>query len=178
LRRPWFRSIIVIGTLSATKKSSRAISSVTGIPRKVLTDQDLNESSMAQRMSWAANRSATRIEDMVQHLMGLFDIHMPMLYGGGDKAFSRVHVKIMKATGDDSILAWKNPDAGASTFCGLLAKSPRGFMDCRDICCESPLTMPHTNLGLRLELSLDPLPGSKNCYVALLQAKEQEERHV
>ncbi|KAJ4301912.1 hypothetical protein N0V90_004008 [Kalmusia sp. IMI 367209] len=156
----------------------RAISLVTGIPPKVLRDQDLSDSSVAQRMSWAANRSTTRIEDIAYSLMGLFDIHMPMLYGEGDKAFTRLQVKIMKATGDDSIFAWKNPDAGASTFSGLLARSPRDFMYCTDIHRGKPLAMSNTNLGIRLELSMEPLPRNKECYVALLQAKNNEKRHV
>ena len=33
-------------------------------------------------------RQTTRIEDMAYCLLGLFDVHMPLLYGEGRKAFA------------------------------------------------------------------------------------------
>lgn len=43
--------------------------------------------SIAQKMSWAANRATTRIEDRAYSLLGLFNVNMPLLYGEGDRAF-------------------------------------------------------------------------------------------
>jgi len=57
-------------------------------------------------MSWAAMRQTTRIEDMAYCLLGLFDVHMPLLYGEGRKAFRRRQEKILKKTDDLSLLAW------------------------------------------------------------------------
>ncbi len=37
--------------------------------------------SIAQKMSWAARRKTTRIEDQAYSLMGLFQVNMPLLYG-------------------------------------------------------------------------------------------------
>lgn len=61
--------------------------------------------SVAQRMSWAANRETTREEDIAYSLMSLFDVHMPLLYGEGRKAFIRLQEEIMKDWNDQSILA-------------------------------------------------------------------------
>ena len=45
---------------------------------------------VARQMSWAARRETTRSEDIAYSLMGIFDVNMPMLYGGGSKAFIRL----------------------------------------------------------------------------------------
>ena len=66
------------------------IAEVTGIPLSVLRTGDLNQASVAQKMSWAANRKMTRAEDRAYSLMGLFGIHMPMLYGEDGNAFRRL----------------------------------------------------------------------------------------
>ncbi len=79
---------------------------ITNVPGLVLRDQKrLPSYSVAQRMSWAANRQTTRAEDRAYCLMGLFDIHMPMLYGEGDAAFGRLREEIMKRSDDQSLLA-------------------------------------------------------------------------
>ena len=57
-------------------------------------------------MSWAAMRQTTHIEDMAYCLLGLFDVHMPLLDGEGRKAFRRLQEKILKKTDDLSLLAW------------------------------------------------------------------------
>ncbi|POR39250.1 Uncharacterized protein TPAR_00553 [Tolypocladium paradoxum] len=36
-------------------------------------------------MSWAANRRTIREEDVVYSLLGIFDIHMPAIYGEGEE---------------------------------------------------------------------------------------------
>ncbi|EMR67263.1 putative het domain-containing protein [Eutypa lata UCREL1] len=60
------------------------ISSVTGIEVPVLQGlTDLHEVSIAKKMSWAATRQTSRIEDVAYCLLGLFDVNMPLLYGEG-----------------------------------------------------------------------------------------------
>ncbi|KAF2174755.1 hypothetical protein K469DRAFT_770495, partial [Zopfia rhizophila CBS 207.26] len=39
--------------------------------------------SVAQKMSWASERSTTRPEDIAYSLMGIFNVNMPLLYGEG-----------------------------------------------------------------------------------------------
>lgn len=62
--------------------------------------------SIAQRMSWAAKRQATRAEDVAYSLLGIFDVHMPMQYGEGTRAFVRLQSEILKSTNDLSLFAW------------------------------------------------------------------------
>ena len=59
------------------------ISQITNIDVTALTGAEISQFSIAERMSWAADRKATRQEDLAYSLMGLFNVNMPMLYGGG-----------------------------------------------------------------------------------------------
>jgi hypothetical protein len=84
------------------------ISSVTHIDQNVLSGGDsLKSYSVATKMSWAANRSTTRTEDIAYCLMGIFGINMPLIYGeGGANAFFRLQKEIIKGTNDLTIFAW------------------------------------------------------------------------
>src|ERR1700761_2263132 len=88
------------------------ISEITNIQRVVLVDAAPEKASIAQRMCWASKRSAKRIEDKAYSLMGLFDVHMPLLYGEGIRSFQRLQKKIIKSSDDETIFAWTNPGAG------------------------------------------------------------------
>ncbi|EGO55850.1 hypothetical protein NEUTE1DRAFT_47420 [Neurospora tetrasperma FGSC 2508] len=84
--------------LGSRSKWARHISKATGIDVRFLLgiERDpfeswdleavLRDTSVATKMSWAAGRQTTRVEDQAYCLLGLFDIHMPMLYGEGRKA--------------------------------------------------------------------------------------------
>ena len=107
-----------------TKWSLRnEISRATGITHQQMIDH--RRVNIATKMSWAALRETTRIEDTAYSLLGLFDINMPLLYGEGDKAFQRLQHEILQTQAhDESIFAW----ADAKTYhCGLLARSPKAF---------------------------------------------------
>jgi len=83
------------------------ISSITGIDRKLLSGRGHPSSyTVAARLSWAANRHTTKIEDRAYCLMGLFDVNMPLIYGEGNRAFRRLQDEILKTTEDYSILTW------------------------------------------------------------------------
>ena len=105
----------------------------TKIPWSVLSTGDLSRCSVAQKMSWAAERTTTRIEDVAYSLMGIFGVHMPMLYGEGKNAFRRLQEHIINASSDDSILAWRSEDSPTSDVQGALAQSPRDFKYCHNI---------------------------------------------
>jgi len=148
---------------------------VTGIPAKVLHSGSFANESVAQKMSWAANRSTSRIEDTAYSLMGLFDIHMPMLYGEGERAFIRLQEEILKTSGDDSIFVWRAPDAGHSTLRGLLARSPSEFKKCAGVFRgNGSLPISKTNIGIHLQLNLRPFGTSKHSFVAMLQAANHQ----
>lgn len=84
--------------------------------------------SIAQKMSWAAKRKTTRPEDLAYCLMGLFGVHMPMLYGEGERAFTRLQEEIMKLSDDHSLFAWRSQWRVAANG-SLLARSPIEFAD-------------------------------------------------
>ena len=73
---------------------------VTGIPKGALEGKTLSEYSVADRMAWAAKRSATKVEDKAYSLFGVFGVHLPLLYGEGEKnAFRRLKDEIAKSKG-------------------------------------------------------------------------------
>lgn len=100
----------------------------TNIPQDVLKGQSttairlqLDSHSIAMKMSWAAGRATTRPEDMAYSLLGIFDINMPMLYGEGHRAFTRLQEELIKESSDMSIFAWQtspNPPGSDSSLMG------------------------------------------------------------
>jgi hypothetical protein len=86
------------------------IENIAMIPVMVLNGIDnIDSHSVASRMRWASRRQTTRPEDTAYCLLGIFDVHMPLIYGEGVKAFRRLQEEIMKTTGDLSIFAWGDP---------------------------------------------------------------------
>ncbi|KAF2729050.1 hypothetical protein EJ04DRAFT_397408, partial [Polyplosphaeria fusca] len=73
------------------------IHSITGITIQALQGHPLRQFSIDERKSWAANRHTKREEDSAYSLLGIFGIHMPLLYGEGrEKAFARLERKTKK----------------------------------------------------------------------------------
>lgn len=114
-------------SLIGTKKSLLPyLSSRMGIDQEVLEDSDsLEEFSLARRMSWASDMTASRVEDFAYALVGLFDVSMSILYGEGQKAFLKLQEEIMGDTDDFSLIAWDKIDA--QEYNGLFAHSPACF---------------------------------------------------
>jgi hypothetical protein len=112
-----------------------ALSEITNIDLFALNGGDIRRLSVARRISWAANRQTTRLEDTAYCLLGIFNINMPLLYGEGANAFVRLQEEILKICDDQSLFAWKDPSAvtyrddypEASKPQGLLASSPEVF---------------------------------------------------
>ena len=96
-------------TLLGTKAElADLVESITQIPASLLgLKTQLAHFSIAQRMSWAANRKTTREEDRAYSLLGIFGIQMPPLYGEGVQAFYRLQEEIMKRFPDTSLFAWR-----------------------------------------------------------------------
>jgi hypothetical protein len=137
---------------------SELLSTITRIDEPVLRDSSLLRNiPVARKMSWAATRQCTRIEDAAYSLFGLFDIHMPLIYGEGDKAFIRLQEAIAQDTTDLSLFAWTslNTDYKRQNYHGLFARSPVDFLDCDKLLrILSPVTPTEeyaiTNKGIRL----------------------------
>ncbi|KAI8944620.1 heterokaryon incompatibility protein-domain-containing protein [Xylaria longipes] len=93
--------------LTTKLTSVEILSTITGIERVYLEGDALEDASAAKKMSWAAHRQTTRIEDIAYCLLGIFDINMPLIYGEGKKAFKRLQEEILKANPEDhTLFAW------------------------------------------------------------------------
>ncbi|KIW28743.1 uncharacterized protein PV07_08381 [Cladophialophora immunda] len=113
------------------------ISLITGIDEGVLRGtKEPTDFNVACRMSWAAGRETTRLEDRAYSLLGIFQVNMPLLYGEGSRAFRRLQEEIMKLTEDYTIFTWTWPSQSdettrAAQYCGsslgILASSPDRF---------------------------------------------------
>jgi hypothetical protein len=131
------------------------LSLITGIQEGVLTGfAALGDIPVFTRMSWAAKRTTTRVEDSAYCLLGLFDINFPLIYGEGPRAFRRLQEEIIRKTQDISILAWsgENPPGpkyrprvferwspGSVDYRGALAWGPCEFMLPASCMTQSPL---------------------------------------
>jgi hypothetical protein len=109
------------------------VAMVTGIDHKILDDRSgIFRSCTALRMSWAAKRTTTRVEDEAYCLLGLLDVNMPLLYGEGHKAFQRLQEELIKRSDDQSILAWHG-DKPTDNMIGILASNVRAFRYCGNL---------------------------------------------
>lgn len=152
------------------------ISRITQIPEGVLTHRTPGPGrrslSVATRMSWAAGRKTTRVEDRAYSLMGIFGVHMPTLYGEGERAFKRLQQEIMKVSNDYTIFAWRKETESCDIACtsGLLASSPDDFKFSTSVrrmaysefaaAFLMPDAQPEfslTNCGIRIRLPLVPI---------------------
>ncbi|KAI0556211.1 heterokaryon incompatibility protein-domain-containing protein [Xylaria curta] len=154
------------GTVDA---ANQEIYEVTGIDiKKVFSlsrakDTCLQELQVGQRISWAAHRETTRIEDRAYSLLGIFNISMPLLYGEGMRAFQRLQEEIMQVDDDISILAWNCTTADADFAPNGLARWPNNFyryrelIDGRDVLfARHSLTMTQRGLQATLKIQRDP----------------------
>ncbi len=88
----------------------------------------------AELFSWAAHREVTQEEDEAYSLLGLFQIHMPMLYGEGRaRAFARQKEAIYLSRCDDSIFLFRY-SPHAVDYQPLLADCSTRF--CQRVQCE------------------------------------------
>ncbi|KAH7324024.1 heterokaryon incompatibility protein-domain-containing protein [Rhexocercosporidium sp. MPI-PUGE-AT-0058] len=140
-----------IGTRASMKDE---LAQITTISKLVLEEPNaVFSASVAQRMSWASKRKTTREEDIAYSLLGIFNVHMPLLYGEGNKAFMRLQLELLALSNEQTIFAW-TPDIGPSidgelptvptlvrtnssgepqNTLNLLASSPEPFANCGDL---------------------------------------------
>ncbi|KAK7752623.1 hypothetical protein SLS62_005392 [Diatrype stigma] len=117
------------------KRLCYEISQITDIGSAVLNHElSLDLIPVVQKMSWAAKRHTTRVEDRAYCLLGIFGIHMPLLYGEGVEAFTRLQEEIIKRLDDLSIFApaseilvTQRSSDNMVQDCDLLATSPEAF---------------------------------------------------
>ena len=175
---------------------AHTLSDITRVPHHILTDGlSSNRPCVAQIMSWAADRTTTRIEDKAYSLMGLLDVNMPMLYGEGKRAFHRLQLEIIRMSNDQSIFAWGFSEDNGRTG-SILADDPSCFRGCNrmelmdpnefiqflkhDIVSEGELPsveedqlgiFPITNRGIQIWLFLHPCVNSDSVFAAWLPCR-------
>ncbi|KAL1632818.1 hypothetical protein SLS56_003308 [Neofusicoccum ribis] len=168
-----------------------AVKSITNIEEMFLLKPKLiRETTIARRMSWAATRQSTRIEDMAYSLMGIFNVNMPVIYGEGREAFTRLQLEIIRTSNDHTIFAWELPHVGGDG--GMLASSPAyfkrgarleripyhvwlGVRNASDLVSMSatPLEYSFPNVGLRIWLHIAPI-GDDGLFKAKLACKYRD----
>ncbi|KAM3437300.1 hypothetical protein MY4824_003841 [Beauveria thailandica] len=164
-----------------------ALSLITSIPKRVLECRDeIRAASIAQRMSWLSPRKTTRREDMAYCMFGIFDINLPLLYGEGDKAFSRLQEELIRSSHDHTIFCWTWPeDLAHPDWVPTLAPCAAAFTnsgkcikrfsthDMGDEHVENPVLLPLeysvTNVGIHIRAPV--LYSSETTCLLLLDAK-------
>ena len=69
----------------------------TGIAVEALQGRSLSDFSVSERMRWTMKRTTTRKEDEAYSLLGIFDIHMPLIYGEREKTLARLREQIERS---------------------------------------------------------------------------------
>ena len=88
------------------------ISKITGIPSEALLGTQVSEFSVAERFSWAHNRQTTRLEDGAYCLLGIFGIHLPLIYSEGkENALKRLEKEIRESFDQVASIPVDNTDA-------------------------------------------------------------------
>ncbi|KIK11495.1 hypothetical protein PISMIDRAFT_495010 [Pisolithus microcarpus 441] len=79
----------------------------TGIEPRFLIEFSPGMDDARSRLQWASLRHTTRPEDIAYSLFGIFNLHLPILYGeSAEKALGRLLAEIITQSGDISVLDW------------------------------------------------------------------------
>ncbi|KAK5122652.1 hypothetical protein LTR85_003915 [Meristemomyces frigidus] len=69
----------------------------TGLPASALRGEQLSNFGTEVRIRWAEGRNTKKPEDKWYSLLGIFGVHMPLIYGEGENADTRLRDGITKA---------------------------------------------------------------------------------
>ncbi|KAI0125291.1 hypothetical protein BJ170DRAFT_499040 [Xylariales sp. AK1849] len=73
------------------------IRDITGIPASALRGTPLSDFTVKEREAWVGNRQTKYEEDMAYSLLGIFGVHMPLIYGEGrENAQRRLREEVQK----------------------------------------------------------------------------------
>ncbi|OAK96860.1 HET-domain-containing protein [Phaeosphaeriaceae sp. SRC1lsM3a] len=98
---------------------------ITGISVEALRGSPLDGFSVNERMSWVGQRRTKREEDMAYSLLGIFDVHMPLIYGEGQKkAFARLQREINASAGGERNEAAQGQSQAAHSYHGPVFYGP------------------------------------------------------
>jgi len=126
-------------TIGCLKDVASDVCRITGVHEDVLSGaRPLSSFSIAQRMSWASPRKTSREEDRADSLLGIFDVHLGVVYGEGRNAFQRLQQELLRTLPDDSIFVFEHSEhqsavgmnhtaSRTTNSSSLLADSPFDF---------------------------------------------------
>ena len=157
-----------IGTKTRLKE---IIKQNTGISAKALDGLMPSNFPISARMRWASHRVTSRIEDLAYCLMGLFNVNMPLLYGEGSRAFTRLQEEILRrGTSDHSLYAWKLTNSANVMYHGFLAPSPAEFhhREADEFAIFDHLPQEVSSGGIKLTVLLRPHRNFPGVYQAVL----------
>ena len=105
--RDW---LLYQGSSSNHKKDSIILGELEqamSIISRYLTDFHLGIDDTRSRLQWASMHYTTRPEDIAYSLLGVFSLHIPVLYGeSAENALRHLLGEVISKSGDTSILDW------------------------------------------------------------------------
>lgn len=139
--------------IGGKKTLSGLLSVITDIDRGILMGTaDPFSIPACIRMSWAAKRDTTRVEDIAYCLLGIFDVNLPLIYGEGYKAFQRLQEEILRANCDLSILSWSPCNSVPLKYIPALYKDDTAMAGFRGPYAWAPSEFAGVSKHLRTEL--------------------------
>jgi Heterokaryon incompatibility protein (HET)/NACHT domain len=88
--------------LGDKRSLQQQIHDVANIPIPAILGETLSQFDITERFRWSEKRETKRQEDKAYCLLGIFDIHMPLIYGEGKaKALNRLNEEIKRGSKPD-----------------------------------------------------------------------------
>lgn len=98
---------------------------ITGISVEALQGSPLEGFSVDERMPWVGQRETKRAEDIAYSLLGIFDVHMPLIYGEGrKKAFARLQKEIDASSSEERKETAQGQSQAAHSYHGPVFHGP------------------------------------------------------
>ena len=93
----------VEGRLLGNKQTLEGlIHGITNIPVAALRGTSLSSFTVDERLRWTEGRDTKEPEDQAYCLLGIFGVFMPLIYGEGQNAYTRLREEIKKGTGTNA----------------------------------------------------------------------------
>jgi hypothetical protein len=162
--------------IGSKEKLVYTISAITKIHVGAFEGANINDFSVAQRISWASRRVTTRVEDTAYCLLGIFNVNIPLLYGEGLKSFRRLQEEIIKNSADQSIFAWVSKkgflDNISISLCGMFTGSPSCFTESGNIMAfwEKDISDPYSMTDKGLHIHFPTLTSTNSTGVIIILA--------
>ncbi|KAK5679414.1 hypothetical protein LTS10_008231 [Elasticomyces elasticus] len=100
-------------TSLGTKESlADLVFEITRIPLSAVRGAPLSSFPVSARRAWVNGRETTREEDLAYCMLGILDVSLPVVYGEGDHAWTRLRDALIRSFGDELGTFSSATDAG------------------------------------------------------------------